>query len=73
MRVRGIAQANAGGYGQSFAFKCNIDYRGRISDIDLDRLNNSYSGYGGVYGGYNQGYAGGYNQGYAPYGTYRRY
>lgn len=68
MRVRGIAQSG-GGYGQAFAFKCNVDYRGYISDIDLDRLNNSYSGYGGGYGGYNQGYAGGY----APYGSYRRY
>ena len=50
-----------GGYGGGdLAFKCNIDYRGYISDIDLDRVNSRY-GYGG-YGG-----------GYAPYGSYRRY
>lgn len=72
LRIRGIAQTNMGGgyggygYNQGYAgggqlaFKCNIDYRGYISDIDLDRVNSRY-GYGG-YGG-----------GYAPYGSYRRY
>jgi hypothetical protein len=71
LRIRGIAQTNMGagyggyGYNQGYgggevAFKCNIDYRGYISDIDLDRIDNryGYSGYGG---------------GYAPYGNYRRY
>lgn len=71
MRVRGIAQASGqtvgygGAYGQDFAFKCNVDYRGRITDIDLDRVAPTY---GGVYGG-GQGVVGGY----APYGNYRRY
>jgi len=49
LRVRGVATANAyaggyggpyGGYGQPYgelSFKCNIDYRGYITDIDLDR------------------------------------
>ena len=71
LRIRGIAQTNMGGgyggygYNQGYgggelAFKCNIDYRGYISDIDLYRVDNryGYSGYGG---------------GYAPYGSYRRY
>ncbi|QIK79201.1 hypothetical protein G7077_10145 [Sphingomonas piscis] len=64
MRVRGIAQSAAyGGYNgvpQEFAFKCNVDYRGYITDIDLDRTNTRY-GYGT------------YNSPYQPYGTYRRY
>lgn len=64
LRVRGLAQTNAygaayGGYqGGDLAFKCNIDARGYISDIDLDRVNRAY---------------GGYNSGYSPYGNYRRY
>lgn len=68
MRVRGIATTNAygagyGGYngyanGGELAFKCNVDYRGYITDIDLDRVNTRYGGYG---------------SGYAPYGNYRRY
>ena len=60
LRVRGIATANAyaggygGGYGYSpygaqpageFSFKCNIDYRGYITDIDLDRNRNAYPYY----------------------------
>ena len=65
VRVRGIAQTAAypgGGYGynaapQEFEFKCNVDYRGYISDIDLDPSHNRY----------------GYNNPYQPYGTYRRY
>ena len=64
VRVRGIAQSAAyGGYGnvgQQFEFKCNIDYRGYITDIDLDRANSRY-GYGA------------YNNQYQPYGSYRRY
>ena len=64
VRVRGIAQsaAYAGGYGnvpQEFEFRCNIDYRGYISDIDLDR-SRRYSNYG-------------YGNPYQPYGSYRRY
>jgi hypothetical protein len=56
MRVRGFAQTNAG-YGQTVAFKCNVDYSGRIRDLDFDRMSNRHRAYG-------------YNQGY---GTYRRY
>jgi hypothetical protein len=66
LRVRGIAQSAAygGGYNsapQAFEFKCNIDYRGYISDIDIDRANSRY-GYAPAYGGQ-----------YQPYGNYRRY
>jgi hypothetical protein len=56
LRVRGVATANAygagygnpyGGYGNyqpqgELSFKCNIDYRGYIRDIDLDRNNYAY-------------------------------
>lgn len=46
-----------GGYGNygyaqpagELTFKCNIDYRGRITDIDLDRNNYAYSPYGRRY------------------------
>jgi hypothetical protein len=43
------------GYGQpqqqaELSFKCNIDYRGYITDIDLDRNQYGYNGYG--YRGY---------------------
>jgi hypothetical protein len=54
LRVRGVATANANvaaygpyGYAQQpvaeLSFRCNIDYRGRILDIDLDRNNNAYA------------------------------
>jgi hypothetical protein len=74
LRVRGVAQsaASAGAYGgyaaapQEFEFKCNIDYRGYISDIDLNR-SRRYSNYG--YGNQYQPYG----TQYQPYGTYRRY
>lgn len=63
LKVRGIVTANAygggyggyGGYGGSaqpggeLTFKCSIDYRGYISDIDLERSGYAY-GYG--YNGY---------------------
>ena len=53
LRVRGVATSgvNAGygynGYGQqpNLTFKCNIDYRGYISDIDLNRTNVAYGNY----------------------------
>ena len=55
LRVRGVATAgNYGGYGYNqygynqageLSFKCNIDYRGRITDIDLDRNRYSYRRY----------------------------
>lgn len=67
LRVRGVAQSAAyGGYNsvpQEFTFKCNVDYRGYISDIDLDRTNMRY--------GYNSPYQP--HQPYQPYGSYRRY
>ena len=50
LRVRGVATAGnyGGGYGYGYnqgaelSFKCNIDYRGRITDIDLDRNRSAY-------------------------------
>lgn len=61
----GYGQGGYGGYGQGgygaqgdLAFKCNIDYRGYVRDIDFDRVDTAY---------------GGYNSGYSPYGSYRRY
>lgn len=57
IRVRGVATAGGGygygygnpygGYNQSgeFTFKCNVDYRGRITDIDLDRNRYAYRRY----------------------------
>ena len=55
LRVRGVATANAqaagyGGYGYQpqgeLRFKCNVDYRGYIRDIDVTRSNNyGYRGY----------------------------
>jgi hypothetical protein len=55
LRVRGVATAGAGyagyngqyGYNQAgeLAFKCNVDYRGRITDIDLDRNRYAYRRY----------------------------
>jgi len=61
IRVRGVATSGArggyGGYGYNnggadLSFSCKVDYRGRISDIDLDRRGASY--------GYNNGYYRGY-------------
>jgi len=57
IRVRGVATAGGGyaGYnnpyggqynqGGEFTFKCNVDYRGRITDIDLDRNRYAYRRY----------------------------
>lgn len=59
LQVRGVATANAnmagygspyGGYGYAqpvgeLKFKCDIDYRGRVTDIDLDRNKNAYRYY----------------------------
>ena len=36
-RVRRVAQQTA-----ELSFKCNVDYRGYITDIDLDRNNYAY-------------------------------
>jgi hypothetical protein len=45
----GYGQGGYGGYGgyapqqtAEFSFKCNVDYRGYITDIDLDRNNYAY-------------------------------
>ncbi|MDQ3077708.1 MAG: hypothetical protein M3Q83_02575 [Pseudomonadota bacterium] len=54
LRVRGVASSGQGyGYGYNSGgqadlnFRCNIDYRGRITDIDLDRRGNRYGSYRG--------------------------
>ncbi len=56
VRVRGVASSGGGygggygynqGYGQAdLSFSCKVDYRGRVTDVDLDRRNTSY-GYRG--------------------------
>ena len=56
LRVRGVASSGSRGYGYNngaadLTFKCNVDYRGRITDIDLNRRNMSY-GYNNYYRGY---------------------
>jgi hypothetical protein len=73
LTVRGVASTGAyGGYNNGqvdLTWKCKTDYRGAISDIDVDRAQSVYG-----YNGYNNGY--GYspysNDPYAAYG-YRRY
>jgi hypothetical protein len=70
LRVRGVASSgyNAGyGYGYNagqpnLSFKCNVDYRGYVSDVDLNRLATNYG-----YAPYNNGY------GVTPYGSYYNY
>jgi hypothetical protein len=85
--VRGVATSGqyaggyggyAGGYGGQgqvdLTWKCKTDYRGFISDIDIDRAQRAYgsnyapynNGYGSNYSPYNNGYD------YSQYG-YRRY
>ena len=70
LTVRGVANSgryagyayNGGGGGQvDLTWKCKIDYRGFISDIDIDRAQSNY--------GYNYSP---YNYDYSQYG-YRRY
>jgi hypothetical protein len=72
--VRGVATSGRFGNGQpDLTFKCKVDYRGYVSDVDIDPAQGAY-GYNG-YNGYNNGY------GYAPYNNgydysqygYRRY
>jgi hypothetical protein len=72
LTVRGVASSGQyAGYGYAgqgqvdLTWKCKTDYRGFISDIDVDRANSSY-GYNQQYQPYQQ-----YNP-YAQYG-YRRY
>lgn len=61
LRVRGVVDAGYGyndryggygnygygnrGYGRQLDFRCTVDYRGYIRDIDLDRRNAYYRGY----------------------------
>ena len=61
LRVRGVASSGArggyGGYGYNNAaadlsFSCRVDYRGRVTSVNLDRRYQSY--------GYNDGYYRGY-------------
>lgn len=72
LTVRGVATSGRyGAYGYNgqgqvdLTWKCKTDYRGFISDIDVDRAQGAY-GYNG-YNGYNNGY------GYDPYNPYAQY
>jgi hypothetical protein len=55
IRVRGVATSGArGGYGYGYnsgaadlSFSCKVDYRGRITDVDIDRRGQSYGYYRG--------------------------
>ena len=55
VRVRGVATSGArSGYGYGYnnagadlSFSCKVDYRGRITDVDIDRRNQSYGYYRG--------------------------
>ena len=71
--VRGVANSGRTAYGYNgqgqvdLTWKCKVDYRGFIRDIDINRAQTNY-GYG-----YNQGYSQGYTPyDYSQYG-YRRY
>lgn len=78
LTVRGVANSGRyGGYGFGYTgqqqvdlvWKCKTDYRGMITDVDLNRPESNY-GYG-----YNNGYNNSYTpwgQDYSQYG-YRRY
>ena len=69
--VRGVATSgmNGCGYGGQqpvdLTFKCSTDYRGYVTDVDIDRAQSNYGGYQ-PYGGYQS------QDPYAAYG-YRRY
>jgi hypothetical protein len=71
--VRGVANSGRYAYGYNgqgqvdLTWKCKVDYRGFVRDIDINRAQTNY-GYG-----YNQGYGQGYTPyDYSQYG-YRRY
>ncbi|HEY6663448.1 MAG TPA: hypothetical protein VIZ66_11055 [Sphingomicrobium sp.] len=73
LTVRGVASSGAyAGYGYGYngqgqvdlTWKCKVDYRGIISDIDIDRASRV-----STYNGYNNGYS---PYDYSQYG-YRRY
>src|SRR3954470_16435929 len=65
--VRGVANSGRYAYGYNgqgqvdLTWKCKVDYRGFIRDIDINRAQSNY-GYG-----YNQGYSP-YNNDYSQYG-----
>jgi hypothetical protein len=73
MMVRGVANSGRYAYGYNgqgqvdLTWKCRVDYRGFVRDIDINRAQPAY-GYGntGTYTPYNNGYD------YSQYG-YRRY
>jgi len=75
LTVRGVANSGryAGAYGYNgqsqvdLTFKCKTDYRGLVTDVDIDRAQSNY--------GYNNGYqpySNNYGNDYSQYG-YRRY
>jgi hypothetical protein len=73
MMVRGVANSGRYAYGYNgqgqvdLTWKCRVDYRGFIRDIDINRAQSNYGNYGnyGNYTPYN-------NYDYSQYG-YRRY
>jgi hypothetical protein len=72
LTVRGVASSGRyGGYGYGgqpqidLTFKCKTDYRGFITDVDIDRAQSNYGYNYQPYNGYN-------NYDYSQYG-YRRY
>ncbi len=42
LRVRGVVDAST--LGRQFDFRCNIDYRGNIRDVDIHRRSSYYRG-----------------------------
>ena len=60
IRVKGVATSGQGGYGGGYGynqqsypdirFNCKVDFRGRVVDMDFDRINTRYGNYG--YRGY---------------------
>jgi hypothetical protein len=73
--VRGVANSGRFAYGYNgqgqvdLTWKCRVDYRGFVRDIDINRAQTNYgytNGYSGAYTPYNNGYD------YSQYG-YRRY
>jgi len=80
LTVRGVASSGRFGNQADLTFKCKVDYRGYIADVDIDPAQRAYgynSPYGNGYGAspYGNGYGyTPYNNGYdySQYG-YRRY
>ena len=71
LTIRGVASTGvSAGYGYNgqavpdLTFRCRVDYRGYVSDVDLDRTTRNY--------GYTQQQYTPYNYDYSQYG-YRRY